>query len=242
LPRIIRSTVVNLERARPLAAPLKGRSDMDALTRAAETDKRREMEKIHASAEIIVEEILVKARNDADNMLVDAREETINVLQEAVRDGREQGMAEALREIRALEEAAAKQMDAAVKSLAEERRQMLKDLECDILELVFDIVQKVMDAEMPRSTGWIAEMVKVAMQQMEGDDSVVMKVAAGARQRMAEVSKKMMAAAGKAGRLTIVADSKLPPGGCVIDTGKGVIDTGLESKLDKLKTVLRENA
>lgn len=254
MPRIIRSTGVNVERARPIVAPIKAQApapapeqaqaqaDMDALLQAAAAEKQREMEKIHASAEIIVEEILNKARNDADNMLVDARKETVKVLQEAVREGREQGLDEALREMRVLQAAASKEIDEAVESLLEERRQIMRELERDIVGLVFDIAGKVLGVELDRGTEWISAIVKTALQQMEGDEGAVMKVSAGARNRVAEIAEKMLAAAGKAGSLTIVADSSLPPGGCVIDTGKGMIDTGVESKFDRLKTVLRENA
>jgi flagellar assembly protein FliH len=268
LPRIIRSTGVNLERARPLVVQPKGqakaqtqaqvqaqaqaqaqaqsqaraKADLDALLRAAEADKLREMEKIHASAEIIVEEILSKARNDADNMLVDAREETVKVLHEAVREGREQGMGEALKEMRALEGAMKRELEDAVNSLLEERRTVLEGLEPEILELVFDIVGKVLDVQMDRSDEWICSMVKTALRQMEGDDSAVMRVSAGARKRVSEVAARMLEAAGKAGSLTVVADASLPPGGCVIDTGRGIIDTGVEGKLERLKTVLKENA
>jgi flagellar assembly protein FliH len=247
LPKIIRATGVNMDRAHPLIAPLRGKNnaEMQALLQAQESgdaEKRREMEKIHASAEIIVEEIINKARNDADNMLVNAREETIKVLQEAVREGREQGMNETLREMRALEAKASQEIDEAVQTLLDERTNMARELERDVIELVFDIVEKILDVEMKRNSEWIAAMVKTALQQMEGGDGVVMKVSAEARQKVSDIAERMLAQAGKSGSLTILADSSFPPGGCIVDTGRGMIDAGVESKLDRLKTVLRENA
>lgn len=246
MPKIIRSAGVNIEQARPLVAPLKVKvqeqADMDALLQAAEAEKRRATEKIHASAEIIVEEIINKARNDADNMLVNAREETVKVLQEAVREGREQGMGQALKEMRELQAVASKRVEEAVKALLDERAGIARALEDDIIGLVFDIVEKILAVEMDRNTQWIAAMVKTALAQMEGDGSAVMRVAAEARQKVAEVAENLFAAAGKSGNLTIVADSALPPGGCVIDTGRGIVDTGIEGKFGRLKTMLRENA
>lgn len=247
MPKIIRATGVNMDRAHPLITPLRGKNaaEMQALMQAQEAgdaEKRREMEKIHASAEIIVEEIINKARNDADNMLVNAREETIKVLQEAVREGREQGMNETLREMRALQAKASNEIDEAVQTILDERADMTRALERDVIELVFDIVEKILDVEMKRNAEWITAMVKTALGQMEGGDGVVMKVAAEARQKVSDIAERMLAQAGKSGSLTVLTDSSLPPGGCIVDTGRGMIDAGVESKLDRLKTVLRENA
>jgi flagellar assembly protein FliH len=242
LPRIIRSSGVNIERARPLVMPLKAKKEVEALIEVSAGNREAEMERIKVSAELIVEEIISKARNDADNMLVDARQETINVLQDAVREGWEQGMHDALKQATALQEAAMLEIDTATESLIDERRCMFRNLERDVLELVFDIVDKVLAVEMDRSSEWITSMVKSAMQQMEGDDMVVLKVAEGARERVAAIADKLIEVSGKRpGRLSIVVDAKLGPGGCIIETDKGSINNSIEGKVGKLKTILREN-
>jgi flagellar assembly protein FliH len=244
LPKIIRSSGVNIENADPVAAPLVGQQDEAEIALPQDQPAREpQMDQIYASAELFVEEIISKARNDADNMLVDARRETIQVLQEAVRDGWDQGMSQALKEMQAMQSAAAQEVDTAIESLMIERKQMIKDLERNILALVFDMVDKVLSVEMDRSTQWIEAMVKTALQQMEGDDTVVLKVSAQARQKVADIAVGLLAAAGKQpSHLTIAASSALKPGGCIIETARGTIDNSVEGKLDKLKTTLRENA
>lgn len=242
MPRIIRSTGVNIERAHPIVMPMKGQRAVDALFESAVENREADMEKIRISADLIVEEIISKARNDADNMLVDARQQTINVLQDAVREGWEQGMHEALKQMKALQDAANLEIDTAMESMMDERRIMIKDLERDVLELVFDIVDKVLAVEMDRGTQWIESMVKDALQQMEGEDTVIIKVAEGAREKVSALSGRLLEAAGKKpGRCTVVSDSKLPPGGCIIETDKGSINNSVEHKTNKLKSILRES-
>lgn len=258
MPKIIRSTGVNIDNARPIVMPIKPKQQAEAAdtakqaeaqaqakeqARAAVERDRQEREKIQASAGIIVDEILSRARNDADNMLVDARAETMKILQEAVQEGREQGLNEALKEMHDLRDDVEARVDSAIKSLREERHRLIMDLEHDMLELVFDIAEKVLVVEMNRSDEWVASLVKAALLQMDGEDSVLLKVSESARQRVAEAVGRMLEACGKQqSGLTVLSVSTLPPGGCVIETAKGVINNGVEDKFDKLKTVLRENA
>jgi flagellar assembly protein FliH len=249
LPKIIRSSGVNIERARPIVVPLREAVEepapepMEARKEPAVEVKQPDMEQIYASAKTIVENIISKARNDADNMLVDARQETIKVLQDAVREGWDQGVSEALKEMHAIQEAAALEIDTAIESLIQERKQLIKDLEHDVVELVFDVVEKVLTVEMDRSDAWIEAMVRTALAEMDGDDSIVMKVAAPVRQKVIEIARNMLSATGKQpSRLSVAGDSGLTSGACIIETPKGVIDTSVENKLGKLKTAMRENA
>lgn len=244
MPKIIRSSGVNLERARPVAAPLREVAEEPAAPAEPVIEVMQpDMGQIYASAKTIVDDIITKARNDADNMLVDARQETIKVLQDAVREGWDQGVSDALKEMRAMQEAAALEIDSAIESLINERKQLIRDLEHDIVELVFDIVEKVLTVEMDRSDAWIEAMVKTALAEMEGDDSVVMKVAAPVRQKVMEIAENLIAAAGKKpSRFSAATDAGIKPGGCIIETPKGVIDTSVENKFGKLKTAMRENA
>lgn len=254
MPRIIRSSGVNIEKARPIVAPLKPKKPEPAAPAAAapepvpeaqpvQESKSPDMTQIYASAETVVQEIIAKARSDADNILVDARQETIKVLQDAVREGWDQGVSDALAEMTAVKDAALREVEDAVAQLRDERAQIIREVERDVVGLVFDIVEKVLAVEMNRSDAWIEAMVKEALNQMEGDDSVVIKVAAPIRRKVAEIAENMLSAAGKPpSRISVAAEAGLTPGGCVIETPKGIIDTSVENKLDKLHSVLKEHA
>ncbi len=246
MPKIIRSTGVNIERAHPLVVPMKGRMEEGLIVSCPlpEAEQAKPDAVVaQASAEAVVEEILSRARNDADEMLMNARAETMRVLQEAVREGHEQGFAEVQRQWASLKAAMGDEMDKAVESLQNERRQILKDLEQDVLNLVFDIAEKVLVMEMDRSEEWVAAMVKEALRQMENDDTAVIRVAADARTRVTESCERLLAAAGKPiSKLAVVADNTMPPGGCVIETERGYVNNGVEEKFDKLKSVLKQNA
>lgn len=253
MPKIIRSSGVNIERARPIVAPMKPRQEAPEpapVSREAAPEappvqevKPPDMSQIYASAETIVQEIIGKARSDADNMLVDARQETIKVLQDAVREGWDQGVNDALTEMHAVKDAALREMEAAIASLERERAQIIREIERDVVGLVFDIVEKVLAVEMNRSDAWIEAMVNEALSHMEGDDSVVIKVAAPIRQKVAEIAENMLSAAGKPpSRILVSSEAGLARGGCVIETPKGIIDTSVENKLDKLQSALKDNA
>ena len=246
MPKIIRSAGVNIERAHPIVLPMK-QHDAEGLIASCPIPEPEpvmpDVSVAQASAEAVVEEILNRARNEADEMLMSARAETMRVLQGAVREGHEQGLTEVHRQWASLKAAMAEEMEKAVETLQNERRQILRDLEHDVLNLVFDIAEKVLVVQMDRSEEWVAAMVKEALRQMEGDGTAVIRVAAEARTRVVESCERLLAAAGKPiSSLTVIADSALSPGGCVIETGKGYINNGVEEKFDKLKTVMVENA
>ncbi len=255
MPRIIRSSGVNIKKAKPIVAPLKPKKpepqaappapapEPAPAAQSAPENKPPDMTQIYASAETVVQEIIAKARNDADNILVDARQETIKVLQDAVREGWDQGVSDAFTQMTAVKDAAMREMEDVITRLRDERAQIIREIERDVVGLVFDIVEKVLAVEMNRSDAWIEAMVKEALSQMEGDDSVVIKVAVPIRQKVAEIAENMLSAAGKPpSRISVAAEAGITPGGCVIETPKGIIDTSVENKLDKLHSALQEHA
>lgn len=248
MPRIIRSTGVNIERAHPIVVTRKGQPRAEApvsapVHAAPEPVQQQDTEKIKASAEFIVEEILARARNDADNMLVNARAETMRVLQDAVREGREQGLEEVRAQWEDLRLLVDEELEGALEALRAEQERIIAGLERDMLSLVFDIVDKVLAVEMERSDAWVESLIKEALRHLEGDETMAVRVCTDAKRRVADAAERLMLVEGKShASLNIQADGSLPPGGCVIETGRGSIGNGVETKLDKLKTILVENA
>ena len=194
--------------------------------------------------------MITKARADASFIVGNAHEETRQVLQDALRDGYEQGYqqgleqgrADGMRELQQMQQAAAEKIDSVMSSLREERQSMLRESEQEIVALVFDIVDKVLAVEMDRSEQWIISQVKQAVKQLEGEGSGRLRVHPDNLERARAAAEPLLEAEGKAGKLAVAADSALHPGGFVLDTDRGTIDSGVETKLSKLKAAFSGNA
>ena len=251
MPRIIRSSTVNMDAASSVVIQtMKGQGGIDspaANDRGAMDDAYAAA---YANAERVVEEMITKARADASYIVDNAHEETRQVLQDALREGYEQGYQQGLeqgradgkRELQQMQQAAADEIDSVMRSLREERLSMLRESEQEIVALVFDIVDKVLAVEMDRSEQWVISQVKQAVKQLEGEGGGRLRVNPANLERARAAAEPLLDAEGKVGKLAVAADSALPPGGFVLDTDRGIIDSGVETKMSKLKAAFSGNA
>lgn len=270
MPKIIRSSTVNLDSAQPIvvrAVLLEEEEQLRAeeLARLARTrlegeasfepeavPRDPEVAAVYASAGQIVDEMLAAARADAGTIVENAREETRKVLQGALKEGLEQGFAEGyakghekgyadgLKELEDRKRDAANEIEGILDSLRIERTNIIRNMEKDVVSLVFDIVDKVLDMELDRGDDWIVSRVRLALKQLENDASAVVRVSRENLERVMAVAEPAAAEAGKGDQLKIVADDKLLRGDFVIDTPNGSIDAGIQTKRNRAADLLLE--
>ncbi len=246
MPKIIRSSGVNIDDARPIILQRVLRGDdgasftepPDQLEQEASTAAPSR----HPTSEQMAEALLDDARAQADALLAEARAQADRELSAARREGFDEGVAQGLQEIAIIKEDALRQIQCAVEGLKAERTRMIGELEADVVDLLFDVVDKVLSVEMKRSTEWILALVRNALAQLDSNESAVMKVGSQHYEKIAGIAAQLIAAGGRDKRLQVVQEAAYPPGACVIQSAKGVIDAGVETKLDKLKRSFKGNA
>ncbi len=260
MPKIIRSSTVNIDSAQPIVVRAIFREEEEAQPtpppepEVVERAIDQEYANVYANAGSVVDEMLEKARTDAGTIVENAREETRRVLQDALKEGLEQGfeqgyaqgydkgMADGRRELDAKKAEAAEQIEGILDSLRIERQNIIRNMERDVVTLVFDIVDKVLDVAMDRSDDWIVSRVRLALQQLENDASAVVRVARENLERVTAVAGSLAQEGGHNAQLRIVADDRLERGAFVVDTDSGSIDAGVGTKRARAAELLLERS
>ena len=94
---------------------------------------------------------------------------------------------------------------------------------------------------MKRSTEWIVALVKNSLTQLDNNETGIMKVASVNYEKISAIAAQLIAAGGREQRLTVVQEPAYPAGACILESNKGVIDAGVETKIDKLRRAFKGN-
>ncbi|WP_258359725.1 FliH/SctL family protein [Moorella sulfitireducens] len=193
--------------------------------------------------------ILEQARREADAIKDAAFEERQKVLEE----GRAAGEARGYREGLAQAEEEALRIRREAEAAREEARQVLQEArrvyqetisaaEGDIIELALAIAGKIIGREIELRPDLVVEMARQAIRQVaEGQNYIIYASpeAAGAiRQRRAE----LLAEAAPGARLQVIADPAFKGGGCRVETENGFIDAAIDTQMEELKKIFRQDA
>lgn len=239
MPKIIRCAVIDIDDARPIIVQRQPRGDDGAslITGTPEPEEPR-----RPTAEQLAQALLEQARNEAGALLEDTRAQADRELAAARREGFDEGVAQGLQETAVIKSDALRQIQETMEDLRACRSRMVDELEAGVVDLVFDVVDKVLSVEMKRSTEWILALVRNALGQLDSNESAVMKVGAQHYEKIAAIAAQLIAASGRDKRLQVVQEAAYPPGACVIESEKGITDAGVETKMDKLRRAFKGNA
>lgn len=244
MPKIIRCDGINIDNARPIIVQRQSRGDDGAssFTDEALPAEFAVRERIWPSADQQSEMLMEQARAQARAILEEARVQAAAEREAARHEGLNQGVAQGLQEIAVIKSDALRQIQGTMEDLQATRSRMIDELEVGVVDLVFDVVDKVLSVEMKRSTEWILALVRNTLGQMDSNESAVLKVGAQHYEKIAAIAAQMIAASGRDKRLQVVQEAAYPPGACVIESDKGITDAGVETKLDKLRRAFAGNA
>ncbi|MBC7325111.1 MAG: hypothetical protein H5T99_07340, partial [Moorella sp. (in: Bacteria)] len=114
--------------------------------------------------------------------------------------------------------------------------------EGDIIELALAIAAKIIVKEVELRPDLVLEIARQAIRQVaEGQNYIIYaspEVAEVIRQHRAE----LLAEAVPGARLQVVEDPGFQACGCRVETENGFVDAGVDSQLEELKKILREDA
>lgn len=191
------------------AAPIKATPD----ERGAATDPKV-IKRDSFGAMVDALTILETAREQARAIVRDAEAQRAGILEEARREGEEQGRAEYLR-------ALTQSLDAVDEFYAR--------AELEIVRLSVAIARKVIGAELALSPETVLKIVREALSSGRRARQIAIKVHASDVARVrAGVPKLELAASCE---VDVIAADSVEPGGCVIEMEFGIIDARLETQL-----------
>jgi len=257
------------EFAGPTADDLK--REAEAFKRNWEEEKGRMIEKAEAEAERIIKEAEQRAFEEIQNKTEEARlakqqadEEKTRIIDEANRDsealrreaadeverirkeayeegykaGHEEGFSSGKPEVERLVE----QIHAIIDRTLEKRNEIIEQSETQLINLVLLIAKKVVKVISENQKNVVINNVIQALRKLKSRGEVLIKVNLDDVELTTEHVKDFMRMVDNVQSVTVVEDSTVDKGGCVIETDFGEIDARISSQLQEIEEKINELA
>lgn len=195
---------------------------------------------IRTSAEQESAEMLRKAQEEADALVADAQAERQRITDDAYKagfdEGQEKGFAEGNMEAQRLIDRLHVIMD----RIMDKRQEILEETEQQIVELVLLMTRKVVKIISENQRNVVMSNVLQALRKVRGRGDVTVRVNMADVKLTTEHTKEFMTTVENIQGITIVEDSSIDRGGCIVETDFGAIDARISSQLAELEQRILE--
>ena len=175
------------------------------------------------------------ARQEAAGILAEARRQADAIVAEADQH-REGEKARGYAEGRA--EAEAEAADRRI-TLAVGTADYIESLEESVVELVISGVRKILGSFDDRALA--VRVVSGALAVMRNQKQVTLRVSPDNAESLREQLDTLLSSHPGIGMIEVVADPRLKPGDCVLESDLGIVDAGLHTQLDRLEAALSKH-
>ena len=165
----------------------------------------------------------------------DAQERSEAAYKFGVDDGRQLGVGEGREAVKEI----ISQMEACVKELSEYKEELSKDVDHIITSLALHVAKNLIYKPVRTDPDVIQNVVKEALKLVEERQRISIKVHPDNWEHLKEFEPEIRKAVHGLKELEIKEDSQIEPGGCVIESDAGILDSRVETQIDELAKTLR---
>jgi flagellar assembly protein FliH len=216
--------------------------DAEAVAFDTVRKKTNEAQKLKEDAEAEAERIKAEAKKAAAELEAQAQLKTAATQKEAwdkgFAEGREAGFAVGREETERL----GGRLHVILEKSMEKRAEILQEAEAQIIDLVLLIAKKVIKVLSENQKNVVVSNVIQALRRLKTRGDVVIRVNLADLQLTASHTKEFIQMVENAKGITVVEDSTVDRGGCVIETDFGQIDARISSQLNEIEEKILETA
>ncbi len=191
--------------------------------------------KIRREAEAAAERALAEAEAKIQAMETQARARVDEVTKDAHKKGWDQGREDGFKEGKNEVERLVNRIHVILERAMDKRSEILEQTEGQIVELVLLIARKVVKTISENQKNVVISNIAQALRKLKTRSDVIIKVNLADLQLASDHAKDFVEMAENAKRITVVEDSAIDRGGCVIETDFGEIDARIQSQLHELE-------
>ena len=193
------------------------------------TNAENEAASILADAKLKSEKMLEEANASREEIVASARQEGFSA---GHKEGYKEGSAEVQRLI--------DRLHLMIEKIMDKRVQILSETEQQIVDLVLLMTRKVVKVISENQRNVVMSNIVHALRKVKGRGDVLVRVNMAEFAVTAEHTKEFLAAVENVKNITIVEDSAVDKGGCIIETDFGSIDARISSQLGELEQKILE--
>ena len=158
---------------------------------------------------------------------------------EAYEKGFEQGQKDGLIMGQKRLDEAAKRLDALIRSLSELKSKILKESEEEIVKLAIEIARKIVRRELQTDPEAVLRTIRQAISHVNDRSTVRILLNPDDMEKVKEVLPELRAEK-KIDRVELIENTRVERGGCIIETGFGMINATIEDQLALISEELEE--
>ena len=202
--------------------------------------KNNQAQKIRQDAEDEAQAILAEAREKAAALEGDIKQRVAQTEREAYERGYAEGHAEGLRGRQAEVGRLIERLHTIITKAIEKRNEIIEESETQIINLVLMIVKKVIKVISENQKNVVINNVVQALRKLKSRGDVVIRVNLADLELTSEHVKDFMKMVENVKSITVLEDSSVDRGGCVIETDFGQIDARVSSQLHEIEEKILE--
>lgn len=175
---------------------------------------------------------------EADSLLKRAQLEA-----EAIREKAwQEGLSEARREARQEAEEKIKEALETLNQAVKERKKIIKDAEAEILRLAIRAAEQIIRSEVSLHRDVCLNIVSEAISRVSDREQVIVKVNREDAEYIKRYKDRLAGMVDGIKSFSIIEDSQIEPGGCIVETNLGYVDARIATKLKVLEEALQKLA
>lgn len=202
--------------------------------------KTDEASVIKSDAQSQADEIIANAKSEAEKIIQDAHLEEQKIKDDAKQDGFKQGHDDGYSAGESEIERLVERLRKMVEALMLRREEILKETEQQIVELVILMTRKVVKIISETQKTAIMSNVLAALKKVKSRGNVILHVNLEDLKLASANADEFIKRVENIQGITVVEDSTVEKGGCVVETDFGAIDARISSQLSELEEKIME--
>jgi len=199
--------------------------------RKIKEDTENEAKRIVEDANLKAEQIIKEAEEKAEEILGKAREE-------AFESGFNEGFQKGEEEVKRLID----RLHIILQAAIDKRKEIIKNAESQLIDLVLLIARKVVKTISEEERNVVIENIKEALKKIRGEAEITIRVNIKDLEITTRQRENFISMVESLENVRIEEDSRVDPGGCIIETSFGDIDARIQTQLNIIEEKIREIA
>ena len=217
--------------------------DIPELNEAINEANREKADSLIDTAKKEAEEIINSAHDEAEKLRGQAYDEAENIKQQAREEGYQTGYNEGIEAASKEYEEKNNELDIRLNSLNEEfskkEEELIKETENNMVSWLMTMIPQITGVAVDGMDNVLLYIINSSMRELDDSTHFVIKVSSEDYAEIADNKEKIYGALNPSIDMEIFEDSKLSKLQCIIETDNGIVDIGLDTKLNNLIRALK---
>ncbi len=227
-----------ITRAEEDAERIRREAEQTAFEEVRRQTDQASREKIEAEDEAA--RILEQARAEAESLVAEARNQVAVIEEDARKKGEDAGREEGYQEGRKEAERLVERLHVIIDKSIEKREEMISEAETQMIDLVLLISRKVIKVISENQKNVVVNNIVQALRKLKSRGDVAVRVNLADLDLATDHTRDFMKMVENVKSITILEDTSVDPGGCIIETDFGQIDARITSQLKEIEEKIME--